>query len=408
MTKEKIFEGLKEAQNYILFIFILILFLLPFLKEFYPTSIIFQELDYPIIIISGIIGVYFLLINLIIKYYKSDNKNQILKDTIPILMLFLYMIWTLISCIYSDNKDLAFLGTFYRKEGYLTYIAYSGIFGLAFCITSKKLKKILLYSFSIISILTIILVQIANYWNIPFLVYNKDITTISFGQFNHYGYYLMLATAISSFLFISEKNKICKIINILMYIFLLYFLIFNNTFGCYLALISTFIIYFITALFKKGKKLCIILTIIIFAMISLFVNKETKQENIASQNIKTLVTDVHNIRTTNSSDKKWENAGTGRMKLWKYGIQFFLEKPILGYGAENLGEKYQNAKINQDRPHNLLIQLATTSGLPGLILYCSAIRNYTIEKLKKSKYAKSNLYSLYVFCNCIFNFCNVR
>ena len=52
MTKEKIFEGLKEAQNYILFIFILILFLLPFLKEFYPTSIIFQELDYPIIIIS--------------------------------------------------------------------------------------------------------------------------------------------------------------------------------------------------------------------------------------------------------------------------------------------------------------------------------------------------------------------
>ena len=75
----------------ILFIFILILFLLPFLKEFYPTSIIFQELDYPIIIISGIIGVYFLLINLIIKYYKSDNKNQILKDTIPILMLFLYM-----------------------------------------------------------------------------------------------------------------------------------------------------------------------------------------------------------------------------------------------------------------------------------------------------------------------------
>ena len=407
MTKEKIFEGLKEAQNYILFIFILILFLLPFLKEFYPTSIIFQELDYPIIIISGIIGVYFLLINLIIKYYKSDNKNQILKDTIPILMLFLYMIWTLISCIYSDNKDLAFLGTFYRKEGYLTYIAYSGIFGLAFCITSKKLKKILLYSFSIISIITIILVQIANYWNIPFLVYNKDITTTSFSNSNHYGYYLLLVTSISSFLFISDKNKIYKIFNLLIYSCLLYFLILNNTFGCYLALILTFVISIATVVIKKEKKLYITISIIIFVLISILPTSKING-NITQKNIKTLAKDVHYISSLNSSDIKWQHAGSGRMKLWKYGVQFFLEKPIIGYGPENLGKAYKKVGVNLDRPHNLLIQLATTSGLPGLILYCSAIRNYTIEKLKKSKYAKSNLYSLYVFCNCIFNFCNVR
>ena len=373
MTTEKIIEDLKKAKDYILFILVFIVFSLPFLKEFYPTSNIALEFDYPIIEIIGVIGVYFLVISIAINFYKSDNRKEFFKRNIPIFILSLYMIWTLISCSFAENKDFAFSETPYRRDGYFTYIAYSGIFGLTFCINSKKMKKILLYSFSIIAILTIVLVQIAKYWNITNLVCTKDITIISFGQLNHYGYYLLLATSISSFLFISEKNKLCKIVNVLMYIFLLYFLIFNNTFGCYLALISTFIIYFITALFKKGKKIYIILAIILLAIISPLVNNETKQENIASQNIKTLVTDVHNIRTTDSSDVKWEHAGSGRMKLWKYGIQFFLEKPILGYGAENLGEKYKNAKINQDRPHNLLIQLATTSGLPGLILYCLAI-----------------------------------
>ena len=44
-----------------------------------------------------------------------------------------------------------------------------------------------------------------------------------------------------------------------------------------------------------------------------------------------------------------------------------------GYGADNLQGEYKKYNINQDRPHNLVIQLATTSGIPGLILYiCGA------------------------------------
>ena len=70
-----------------------------------------------------------------------------------------------------------------------------------------------------------------------------------------------------------------------------------------------------------------------------------------------------------------EAGGSGRIKLWKYGIEFFIQNPILGYGPENLEELYKEKEIIQDRPHNLFIQQATTSGIIGLVTYTSAIRN---------------------------------
>lgn len=377
MTKEKIFEGFKEAKDYLIFIFIFILFFLPLFKEYYPSSIIFMELDYPILIIGGIIGIFFSAICLSIRYYISDNKKQFYINMIPIFLLILYMLWTLISSFFAEDKELAFLGTWYRKDGYLTYIAYAGVFGVSFFIDSKEVKKILLYFFIIAAILTIILVQIANYTNSFSLVYNRDITTTSFSNTNHYGYYLLLLTSISAFLFISTKNNILKIFFCFIYSFILYFLIKNNTFGCYLALLFTFVFYTVIITIKKWEKKYIIISITIFVFLSLVITSKIN-ENITKKNISILAKDIQTISSSNSSDKRWQQSGSGRMKLWKYGIQFFAEKPILGYGPENLGNKYNEININQDRPHNLLIQLATTSGLPGLILYISAIRNYII------------------------------
>lgn len=385
MTKEKIIKGFKKSKDYILLALILILFLLPFLKEFYPTAIIFYSIDYTILKYLGGIGAYFLIITLTIKLYKSTDKKLFLKENLPILILLLYMMWTLISCFFAENKDYAFVGTPYRKEGFFTYIYYSGIFGLAYCINSKKIKKALIYSYITIAIFTIILVQLANYKNINNLVYDKDITVTSFSQFNHYGYYLMLGTTFSAFLVITEKNKICKALSCAMYTFLLYFLIYNNTFGCYLALFSTLILFLTLSIIKKGKKVYITLLIILLIVTSFFVNCGNNT-NIASENIQTLAKDVKNISKINSPDKSWEKAGTGRMLLWEYGIKFFLEKPILGHGPENLENKYANVHIDQDRPHNLLIQLLTTSGIPGLLLYCSAIRINSFKKFQEFRF----------------------
>ena len=102
-------------------------------------------------------------------------------------------------------------------------------------------------------------------------------------------------------------------------------------------------------------------------------NKETEENNKTEE--------INNKTTT----KSWEKAGSGRAKLWRYGLIMISQKPILGYGAENLEAEYAKYNVNADRPHNLLIQLATTSGIPGLLLYVSAIAIILFRGIKYLK-----------------------
>ena len=370
-NKRKTLKQLNLIKNVFLFILIFILFSLPVLKQFYPITLFVIDNNLIFLKIIGSIGLFFLVINLYISFEKSENKKQYLKNLIPIFLLVLYMIWTFISALFAENKELAFNGTEYRKEGYFTYLAYAGIFGLAFCIDSKKIKKKLLYSFLVIAIFTTILSWLAeqNYFNNIF--WSISTSTSSFYNSNHYGYYLLIATSISAFLFITEKNKTIKVFNMLIYIYFLYSLILNNTFGCYLALLSTLIIFFVLTIIKKEKKFPIFLLMIIFVLLSILI--KTKSYNITTENITSLSKDVKNIISSNSTSKDFQKAGSGRMNLWINGINLFFKKPILGYGPENLGIKYLETGITIDKPHNLLIQLATTSGAPGLILYISSV-----------------------------------
>jgi len=174
----------------------------------------------------------------------------------------------------------------------------------------------------------------------------------------------------------------------------MYYLIINNTFGCYLSLAVTLIIFMIYSMVKKENIGIAVLIIIMFFGIS-FGTPVTR--SITCENINTLSKDINNIITAviygkEEIEESFDKAGTGRMALWVNGIKFFLERPILGYGPENLEAKYATANLwyrGQDRPHNLLIQLATTSGVIGLVTYVSAVSIILIRGLKRSKLENS-------------------
>ena len=155
-----------------------------------------------------------------------------------------YLIWTFISCTFAENKHNAFYGDGYRKEGFITYIIYAGFFSCAFSIESNKLKKYLLNTFLVVAVTNSLLIYFVN--NNTFfekIVFYKDIRTGVFYNQNHYGYYLLISTTLSNLFFILEKNKIMKIFYMVSYIFLLHFLIVNNTFGCYLAILITILLF---------------------------------------------------------------------------------------------------------------------------------------------------------------------
>ena len=367
MTNEKVLNIIKKTKDGFIILAILTLFAFPFLKQIFGISIFTKHIHFDVLKILGLIGVFFLILKLYNKYIKTKDKKQFAKELIPIFLLGLFMIWTLFSTLFAEDGYTAFYGTEYRKDGYISYLIYAGCSGLAFCLSSKKMQKILLYSFVIIAILTTIAIILGNS-NMYFRLYicNYDLSQASFDNPNHYGYYLLLATAISSFLCITEKNKVLKVVNFIMYAYMLFFLTINNTFGSYLALIFTFIVFLVFAIKKKYSKIPIIAVIIVFILSSFII--KNGDNNVTQSNFSIFFNDIANIFTKKSSDSSWQKAGSGRMKLWGEGVKFIVENPILGYGPENIGGKYSKLGISNDRPHNLIIQLATTSGIPRFIV----------------------------------------
>ena len=79
------------------------------------------------------------------------------------------------------------------------------------------------------------------------------------------------------------------------------------------------------------------------------------------------------INSIINSDENAEFAGSGRWRLWVNGIKFVFEKPLFGYGPENLGYRYLMEDIKLDRPHNEIIQFAASLGVPAALFYIAAL-----------------------------------
>ena len=89
-----------------------------------------------------------------------------------------------------------------------------------------------------------------------------------------------------------------------------------------------------------------------------------------------------------SSENGADDAGSGRWKLWVGGLKLIFNGkcPIYGYGLENMLAEYNGQLgIGEGRSHNLLIQLAGTTGIPGMLLYVTGIMMILFRNLRYYK-----------------------
>ena len=204
---------------------------------------------------------------------------------------------------------------------------------------------------------------------------------------NHYGYYLTTIVAVSTGLYLTSRRILVQIFYLFIFSLNTWCLIINNTFGCYLA------VFFIcicapALLYKVSKKLSktkIMMPLMLFMLLTI------SSSQIVKNNFQVLSADVKNIATENTSAK---NAGSKRWELWTNGLDLIKNKPIFGYGPENLGKEYLTRSIDQDRPHNEYLQYALFLGIPALILYITAL----ILLLKNWLAELSNLSSSIFVC----------
>lgn len=385
-NRRKQMTNIKEI---ILVLLLVIWMIIPVLKELRLTSLFVINYEDIYVKIVGLIGLVLLYLEIFKKFQDNKNSKEYIKQILPILILYIFMLWTLIATIFAKDITKALFGTEYRKDGYISYLGYAGFFSFAYLIKSKENRKELLIFFVITAIVNIILVELWNNGFCSNIIEPRVINKTCFFNSNHYGYYLTLATVVVNFLFVTEKNRIKRIIYMAEYLFLLYYIMLNNTFGCYLALAFTLIAFLGYCIYHKQKRVIAITSIAIFILMSVV---NPKVNNIVFSNINSLISDFNNLKiSVQSKDSKEaileaERGGSGRIRLWKYGLKFFAEKPLLGYGPENLEVKYKEVGIVQDRPHNLLIQLLTTSGIIGMSTYILAIGIILFRGIKSLRY----------------------
>ena len=338
-----------SVKDIVLFSVLFIWIIIPILKMIQGVSLFTSIYEYKFMEIVGIIGIYLFAFEIYKKIKTTENKKLVIKELLPIIILVGYLIWTLISCIFAQDRQKAFYGDAYRKEGFITYLIYAGFFACAFLIKSDKLKRCLLNSFIIVAIINIILINLTNNSIQMLKIFHfKNIQVGVFSNSNHYGYYLLLATITACLSFIVEKNKIIKSFYGLAYLILIYNLILNNTFGCYIAFAITMILFFVYCIYQKKNRVITVVSVLIFIIISCFVQYNGR--NVVVNNAKILFNDISSIldvaknrnnykieenvqnennnisksenNTKNNSainseaEKRLENAGSGRAQLW--------------------------------------------------------------------------------------------
>ena len=176
------------------------------------------------------------------------------------------------------------------------------------------------------------------------------------------------------FIFNSGKKYIAYL---LISLIILHNLVLNDTLGCYLTIIFILLILFIYCLIIKKNLKKMFIVIISFVLISL------TGSNLVKNNFKQLSGDFTSIKNnlefviddSNILDeytkKRLYKTGTNRFGLWLHGLKFISEKPIFGYGIENLYEQYLKTDVTDitRRPHNEYIQVGACMGIPALIFY---------------------------------------
>ncbi len=338
---------------------------------------------------SGLLLTFLFLLKYLAEHHQKRWLTKALKRHPVPVFLFLMLVWSVFSFMFSSNHTLSLYGSNYRCEGLLTYFAYTGIFCCGYMILDKKLRlsimRIFVLTAAVLSILMLI-----NHPELNLLLSMEPYAAI-FQNINHYGYYLCLAASLAAALVIREaKMNKAALFWCLIYAILITTLIKNKSFGPYVAVVLG-LIFLLTLSFihVKKAKLCTVILVLVFIALSLGLNLKTKY---LTRETTQLGKDIVNILENNDQAPQ---AGSNRWILWTLGIKYTLEKPVFGYGPDNLSSRYQLDNLNHDRPHNEILQLSASLGIPAALFYCCALFCYFFPLLKKLKKLSPEIMGLY-------------
>jgi len=296
------------------------------------------------------------------------------------LGLLVMLLWSILSALLSGNLRQCFLGDEYRHEGIVTYCLYAVVFIGAIQVSEKHMKWVAEVLCAVCAITGILVITGGRVLPSLFFV-DTELRAAMFHNNNHYGYFLAICFPVCFGLILDEQNPTIfqRILRWGEYWLICNAIAYCSCRGSFLGIAAAMIGWDISVyiLHKQKWKKCLALNSIFVITILLLHTESTILDRMWN-----LMKEVDSVQQTQNPGMI-EEMGSGRGILWKYGIQFALEKPLFGYGPDNLGYMYSSIQRDlADRPHNELIQFAASLGFPALICYITAIGSHAASFLR--------------------------
>lgn len=322
----------------------------------------------PVGLLGLLVGIYGVSRSL---YERKDNKqtwkNWMLQHGL-FLFLGLMLLWSAVSALLANDHSITLWGTQYRRDGLVMYLVYAGCLSMAVQLRNSKYVRILLEIFvgssAVLAFIQTIDIEAVN----EFM--NIRIGCGPFFQINHYGYYLCMTYLGLLVLWVTQKSKMKAwqmVIRIAEAALICNAVVLCKSLGSLIAELVGLAAVFVFVLWKDRSKLFrVSMAMGSTAAVLVFMN--TGDWNLL-QEFQLLFSDAEKV----IEGDDFESAGTGRGILWKLGIQFASQKPVFGYGPDNLGFLYEQYHVGTDRPHNELIQFAASLGIPAMVYYVAGL-----------------------------------
>lgn len=414
-------KNLKNAFENVCFIMTLIFSLLPVFAMFSPSQhgeifIFLSKVEITVFIACVAVYLYWFFIMApnsagVSKFTQllTDITAWFAKNKHAFLLLIVYVM-VVISVFLAPDRQRALMGTEFRPDGLLMHSALAVLFVFSSFIKDRGHKKAIFASY-IVGFVPIALIMIMQYYGIigtagqePYGAFGEFLnemcikanifvghffkgTTGSFYNLNHMGYYIIMCSMLSVGVFMRAEKKSSKILSAIFMAFTFWTLILNNTFGAYLAAIGVLVIIAVVMFFRvKSGFTTAFMPLIIFVVISFAVTFVSSSDSLILKNFTTLGSDVASIAGSDDateSESDASSAGSGRWKLWVETVKMIGEKPVFGYGPDNLAQEYKDRGAKLDRAHCEPLERAVSTGILSGICYVAAIVYVIWTRLKR-------------------------
>lgn len=313
-----------------------------------------------------------------IYLYKVFSKKNIITKTD--VFLFIFMFFTVLSTILAYDKNIALYGYPNRYEGMYTLLFYGFLYLdcklLSHEVKIKNLLKMMLLV-STLHLIMVILQLTGLYEKLIFMYTSHDAIGLT-ENCNFLGSLMCLFSMLSVSGFLVYKKGEASIYFLIMFVISCSTLLLANSSGPFLSFIATFILSIIVLLFKKmfaWRKFALVFFLIVFLYpVCLFKRDEITPE--IKSNFNTIVNLVLPKDKTSLNDLEQEkaikNLGHGRIRIWSNVWQLIKEKPLIGYGPDNLGLVYEKGSDEEkiaDKAHNIYLHIFASSGIFAVISY---------------------------------------